>query len=306
MSAQKLIDALEQQYQIQAERKSIYDDIEALREYGLNVEQIPGRGGGYYVAHRLFEDVELQLLVNAVQASRFITDRKSSQLVRKLQQLASQHTARRLQHQLTVSSRVKSMNESIYYVISDINAAISDNVQITFRYFEYTVEKKKRYRHNSRLYRVSPYALLWNHENYYLIAYDSESNAIRHYRVDKMDHLDLTDAPRQGREVYDQLDTKAYTGRLFNMFHGRTEIVYLCLPNHLIGVVIDTFGQDVHIMPSDTEHFIARVSVDVSPQFFGWVFGLGPEAEITQSAHVRAEYQQLLLHSAEQNAPSAP
>ena len=126
---------------------------------------------------------------------------------------------------------------------------------------------------------------------------------MRHYRVDKMDHLNISDEPRLGQNTYESLDIKTYTGRMFNMFHGQAEIVRLRLPNHLIGVVIDTFGPEVHILPSGTEHFIARVSVDVSPQFFGWVFGLGEEAEILQPARVRAEYQRLLLHSAEQNAP---
>lgn len=297
MSARELIDALAL-HDISAERKSIYDDIEALRTYGLNVERISGREGGFYVADRTFEDVELQLLVDAVQASRFITDHKSNQLVRKLSRLTNRFAARKMQHLQPVTTRVKSMNESIYYMISIINDAITENVQITFRYFDYTIEKKKAFRHEGQLYHVSPYVLVWNHENYYLIAYDSRSGEMRHYRVDRMENLNLTDQPRDGKALYDQIDMKAYTRKLFNMYNGKEETVHLRLPNRMIHVVIDTFGREVAVYRDGPDHFVARITVAVSPQFYGWVFGLGDEAEITHPEYVRAEYRRLLTDSA--------
>ena len=300
MSARALIDALAK-YDISAERKSIYDDIEALRQYGAVIECIPGRDGGYYIDQRMFEDVELQLLVDAVQASRFITDRKSAQLIKKLEQLTSRYTAVRLRHQQPVLHRVKSMNESIYYVISIINDAMADDKQITFRYFEYTAAKTKRYRHNRKQYQVSPYALIWSNENYYLVAYDESASGIRHYRVDRMEGTNISTAPRSGQDAFDQLDMNVYTRRMFNMYRGQEEVVHLRLPERMTGVVLDAFGRDVPVMKDGAEHIVARITVDVSPQFYGWVFGLGSEAEIIAPEHIRAEYGRVLQESLSRN-----
>lgn len=300
ISAREIIGLLEG-YDITAERKSIYDDIEALRRYGAAVECVPGREGGYYLDQRMFEEVELQLLVDAVQASRFITDKKSAQLIKKLEQLTSKYTARRLRHQQPVLHRVKSMNESIYYLISLINDAMNDDRQITFRYFEYTAEKKKQYRHDGRLYQISPYALIWNNENYYLVAYDEAADGIRHYRVDRMDGLNVSETPRTGHEEFGRLDMSVYAHRMFNMFRGKEEVVYLRLPEHMAGLIMDAFGHDVPMMRGENGSLIARITVAVSPQFYGWVFGLGSEAEITAPAHVREEYRKLLYHGAERH-----
>ncbi|MBQ9082023.1 MAG: WYL domain-containing transcriptional regulator [Clostridia bacterium] len=293
LSARALIEMLAAN-DVTAERKSIYDDIEALRRYGAVIECIPGRDGGFYLDQRMFEDVELQLLVDAVQASRFITDKKSDQLIRKLEQLTSKYAARRLHHQQPVLHRVKSMNESIYYLISLINDAMNDDRQISFRYFEYTADRKKRYRHGGQLYQVSPYALIWSNENYYLVAYVAAEAEIRHYRVDRMDRLNVTEAPRTGQEAFGKLDMSVYTRRMFNMFRGEEEVVHLRLPEHMAGVVMDTFGPDVPMMRGEGGCLIARVTVALSPQFYGWVFGLGSDAEITAPAHVRAAYRKLL------------
>lgn len=301
MSADRLVEEL-QRNGISAERKSVYDDIAALRAYGLDVAQINGRGGGYFVAEREFEDVELQLLAGAVQASRFITERKSQQLIAKLGRLTSRYAAQQLRAPMVVPRRVKSMNESIYYSVFTINEAIRQDTQITFRYFSYNIEKKKQYRHQNRLYQVSPYALIWNSENYYLVAYDGESQSIRHYRVDKMDSLNRIPDPRTGQEAFRQTDMSAYTRGMFHMFRGRAERVRLRLPNPLIGVVMDEFGRDVAVLREDSEHFSVWLSVEVSPQFYGWVFGLGPEAEIMEPARVRSEYRRLLTEAAARNA----
>lgn len=301
LSAREIIELLAAS-DVTAERKSIYDDIEALRHYGAVIECIPGREGGFYLDQRMFEEVELQLLVDAVQASRFITDKKSDQLIRKLEQLTSKYAARRLRHQQPVLRRVKSMNESIYYLISLINDAMNDDRQITFRYFEYTAEKKKQYRHDGRLYQVSPYALIWSNENYYLVAYDAGAGGIRHYRVDRMDRLNGTEQPRTGQEEFQKLDMNVYTRRMFNMFRGAEEVVHLRLPEHMVGVVMDAFGRDVPLMREEDGSVLARITVAVSPQFYGWVFGLGSEVEITAPAHVREEYRKLLQGGAERHS----
>jgi predicted DNA-binding transcriptional regulator YafY len=263
---------------------------------------VPGRDGGFYLEHQTFEDVELQLLVDAVQASRFITDKKSDQLIRKLEQLTNKYAARRLRHQQPVLHRVKSMNESIYYLISLINDAMNDDRQVSFRYFEYTADRKKRYRHGGQLYQVSPYALIWSNENYYLVAYVAAEEEIRHYRVDRMDRLNVTEVPRTGHDAFGKLDMSVYTRRMFNMFRGEEEVVHLRLPEHMAGVVMDTFGRDVPMMRSEGGCLIARITVALSPQFYGWVFGLGSEAEITAPAHVREAYRNLLETGAERHS----
>ena len=266
---------------VSAERKSIYDDMEALRLYGLDVEQTAlGRKNGYYVASRAFELPELKLLVDSVQSSKFITVRKTNELIRKIETLACRYDAARLHRQVFVANRVKTMNESIYYNVDAVHAGISENKKIRFRYFEYTVTKERRYRHGGAYYVVSPYALTWDDENYYLIAHDGEHDEIRHYRVDKMTHIATVDAPREGLEAFRASDAAQYARKVFGMFSGREEHVCLRFAAHLVGAVLDRLGQDASIVPDGEEHFTVSADVAVSPQFFAWVTGFGSEARI--------------------------
>ena len=264
-----------------AERKSIYDDIEALRAYGLDIEQAAeGRLYGYYVASRRFELPELKLLVDSVQSSKFITRRKTNALIRKIETLASAYDAQRLQRQVYVAGRVKTMNESIYYNVDAVHAGISEDKKIRFRYFEYTVTKERRYRRDGAYYVVSPYALTWDDENYYLVAYDSENAEIRHYRVDKMTNIAAVDEPRDGAAAYRELDMAAYARKVFGMFSGEEERVKLRFTNRLAGAVLDRLGQDVSVIPDGGEHFTVSADVVVSPQFFAWLCGFGAEARL--------------------------
>ena len=194
----QMIEALEQ-YGIKAERKSIYDDMEALRTFGLDVQSRKGKNPGWFVGARDFELPELKLLMDAVQSSRFITQKKSDTLIRKLEGLASVHQARQLQRQVYVSGRIKVMNESIYYNVDKLHTAISGQRAITFQYFDYDIHRKKVYRRDGKRYTVSPYGLIWNSENYYLVAYDHLHREMRHYRVDKMAEILVTSLPRQGQ-----------------------------------------------------------------------------------------------------------
>ncbi len=268
-------------HNIRAERKSVYDDIEALRDYGLDVEQVAdGQYYGYYVASRRFELPELKLLVDSVQCSRFITQRKTNALIRKIETLASCYDAQRLQRQVYVAGRVKTMNESIYYNVDAIHAGISENRQIRFRYFEYTVKKERRFRRDGAYYVVSPYALTWSDDNYYMVAYDAATKSIRHYRVDKMANISATGEPRDGAETYRALDMAAYSRKVFGMFSGEEQHVRLRFTNHLVGAVIDRLGQDVSIIPDGDEHFTVGAEVAVSPQFFAWLCGFGAEAQL--------------------------
>ena len=300
LTADELIEVLAR-YGIEAERKSIYSDIEALQQYGLDVELQRGRGGGYYVASRAFELPELKLLVDAIQCSRFITEKKSNELIKKLESLASEPQARTLQRQVYVSDRVKTMNESIYYNIDALHNAISEGVQITFHYFEWVLDFSaqericKRYRKDGALYQVSPWALTWDDENYYMIAYDAASNDIRHYRVDKMEHISLTDARREGQQMFHhQFNVAAYSRKVFGMFSGEEKTVRLRCENRFIGVIRDRFGSDIMVQKLDDAHFAVNVSVAVSPQFFSWVFGLGGAVQIIEPDDVCISFRQQL------------
>ena len=227
---------------IRAERKSVYSDIETLQAFGLDIHGTRGRTAGYYVGERDFELPEIKLLIDSVQSSKFITERKTMQLIRKLAGLMSVHEAALMKRQLYVKNRIKSMNESIYYNVDAIHQAIAEDRQIEFRYCSYTVTKEKKFRRNGRPYRVSPLALSWAEENYYLIAYEAEAGKIKHFRVDKMDGIRVTEMFRQGKGLLPEKEMGEYARKNFSMFGGEEQVVTMRFSNRMIGVVIDTFG----------------------------------------------------------------
>lgn len=281
-------------YDIKAERKSIYDDIEALRVFGLDIVNRKERPAGYYVAGRQFELPELKLLVDAVQSSKFITTKKSNELIQKLESLASKYEAGQLQRQVFVTNRIKTMNESIYYNVDKIHSAISANVQIGFQYFEWTVEKEMRPKKGGELYVISPWALTWDDENYYLIGFDSEADMIKHYRVDKMKSIELLPDKRAGGEHFARFDTADYAKKMFGMFGGKEVILTLHMDNRFIGVMLDRFGQDITVRKKDEASFTAKIKVVVSGQFFGWLSGLGEGVVITAPKDVAQMYKEYL------------
>ncbi len=268
-------------YGISCERKSIYDDIEALRFYGLDIVQTgTGKAAGYYVANRNFELPELKLLVDSVQSSKFITHKKTTTLIQKIETLASIHEAQLLNRQVFVKNRIKTMNESIYYNVDAIHNGISQNRKIRFKYFEYTIEKERHYRKDGAFYVVSPFAMTWDDENYYLVAYDTDAGIIKHYRVDKMTEISTTEEQRDGLEAYQALDMAMYARKVFGMFSGEEESVKMRFEKHLVGAVIDRLGRDVMLVKDGDNQFTVRADVVVSPQFFAWITGFGPSAEI--------------------------
>ena len=289
----RLQDMLEElaRYDIRAERKSVYSDLEALREAGYDIQQ---ENGAYWLADRRFELAELKLLVDSVQASRFITRKKSGELINKLEALTSVGEARQLQRQVYVLNRVKTMNESIYYNVDGIHAAIADGKQIRFRYFDYDVRKEKVYRRGGGTYQVSPFALTWAEENYYLVAYSAETRQLRHYRVDRMSDLRETEEPVEGSETFRAGEIARYTTRVFGMFRGEEKELRLRFHRHLAGAVLDRFGQDVILVPDGEEHFTFTVLVAVSPQFYGWLCGFGGEAAIVSPPDAAADFRNYL------------
>ena len=276
----EIIDSLES-YGVSAERKSLYSDIESLRQYGMDIigKQM-GRTYYYCVGNREFELAELKLLVDSVQAAKFITARKSNELIKKIENLASKYEASKLHRQVYVAGRIKTMNESIYYNVDMIHAAIGANSKITFQYFQWNVEKKMELRKGGAWYEVSPWALSWDDENYYLIAFDSQEDKIKHFRVDKMLHIGMTDEKREGKKCFQESDMAVYARKMFGMFGGEEETVKIECDNALAGVMIDRFGKDITFIKKDNGHFTVNVKVAVSRQFLAWVMALGEEAKI--------------------------
>lgn len=281
-------------YDISAERKSIYDDLEALRLFGLDIVQTKSKTTGYYIGSRDFELPELKLLVDSVQSSKFITHKKTLSLIKKIESLASVYDGQLLQRQVYVRNRVKSMNESVYYNVDEISDAITHDRRIRFRYFEYTVTKERRFRKDGAFYEVSPFALMWDDENYYMLGWDAEADMMKHYRVDKMTEISCTEETREGSEAFQSVDMSAYSKKVFGMFTGQEESVTLRFTNHLVGAVLDRLGQDVFIVPDGDSHFTVRTNVVVSPQFFAWILGFGAEAQIIGPDGVLAQMKQHL------------
>lgn len=279
---------------ISAERKSIYADLQALEDYGMDIIRGGGKTAGYYLASRDFELPELSLLVDAVQSSKFLSEKKSVELIKKLGTLASRHQAKSLRRQVTVAGRVKTMNESIYYNVDRIHDAISRNSQISFRYFEWGVDREKHFRGDVRT--ASPYALCWDSENYYLVAH-TEAHGITHFRVDKMTSISETGVPRTVTEQTQQIDLAGYAKQVFYMFNGEKVTVHLRFHNSLAGVAIDRFGRDIMMIPDGEDHFCLTTEVMLSPMFLSWLTSFGDRVKILSPQRVIDEYKKLCLAS---------
>ena len=276
----EIMEAL-RRYDITADRKSLYNDLRDLSSFGIEVEgESVGNRYHYHVVSRPFELPELKLLVDAIQSSKFITEKKTNILIKKLEKLVSKYDAQKLQRQVYVSGRIKTMNESIYYSVNTIHATISENRKIKFQYYQWNAKKEMELRHNGKWYHISPRGLLWDDENYYMIGFDSEAQKIKHYRVDKMLKINLSEDPRDGKEAFSKLNMADYTKKSFGMYGGKEEKVKLLIHNDLVGVIIDRFGRDIMLFPADADHVTANVDVRVSRQFLAWVFSLGPNVKI--------------------------
>ena len=262
-------------------RKTVYEDLAWLRDQGLDIRSVRmGRGMGYYIGSRAFALSELKLLVDAVQSSKFITESKSISLIGRIEKLGSVHQARQLRHQVWVRGRIKTMNESVFANVDRISAAIESNKQITFRYFTWNVKRERVFRRDGARYEASPWALLLDNENYYLLA--REGGTMKHFRVDKMLDIRVAEKPREGRDAFGALNMAAYTDSHFGMFSGDIDRVKLCFLNSLAGVAIDQFGPDAMLIPYDGEHFTVTIRTAVNVQFFAWLSGLGDGVRILE------------------------
>lgn len=287
------------EYGISAERKSIYDDLHILETYGLDICSEKTKTVKYYIGSRDFQISELKLLVDAIQSSKFITEKKSIELIKKIEGLASESEAKLLQRQVFVYNRVKTHNETIYYNVDRLHDAISKGNQITFYYNRWvlelgSVEKVKlQRRRGGEKYQVSPWCLCWDDENYYLIAYDENSDEIRHYRVDKMERIEVSDQKRIGEKKFEKFNMADYSKSTFSMFAGEQKSIELSVHKDLIGVIADRFGKDVFITKdqNNDDHFILNITVNISSQFFGWLFALGDKIKIISPDEVVKEFK---------------
>ena len=299
MTINDMIAELER-YGITAERKSIYDDIEALRLYGIDIATRKSKTTDYFVASRVFELPELKLLVDAVQCSKFITYKKSNELIKKIESLASSRQAALLHRQVYVTNRVKAINENIYYNVDRLHVAIAENKQVSFKYFDYDIKKEKKYRKNGDLYFVSPYALSWDDENYYLITFSEKYNDFTHYRVDRMTNIEIVDQPRVMLPDNEHFNIADYSKKVFNMFGGEEETVKLKFDNSLVNAVIDRFGKDVMLDKVDENSFSVRINVAISSTFFAWLTQFGNKVKILSPESVIEKYQNSIQEILEQ------
>ena len=288
----QILEELEK-YEVSAERKSIYEDFKDMSKLGIDIiKEQRGRETFYHIAGREFELAEVKLLIDAVQSAKFITQKKSKSLISKVKNFVSEHQAKQLQRQIVINDRVKTMNESVYYNVDDIHTAINQNRKIKFKYYKWDIDKKLVERHGGSYFIVSPWALLWDDENYYMIAFDDWDNKIKHYRVDKMMYIEVGNDERAGKEEFKNFDMAKYSKATFGMYHGEKTKICIKFANHMCGVFIDRFGKDTLFRKIDENHSELIVDINVSPQFFGWIFSLGNDVEIVSPIEVVNELRE--------------
>ena len=295
--ASELISMLDRQHGISCDRKTVYSDIAALQDYGVDIVSVPGKNGGYYIASRIFELPELKLLIDAVQSSRYLTEKKSRELIEKLCAQCNEQDASLIKRNVLVSGRVKSMNETIYYNVDAIQDAIAQNKQIHFRYFDWGMDRRRKYREKE--YRASPYGLCQDHENCYLLAL-SERHGITSYRVDRMTDISISSENRAPCPELTGKNLNEHASRLFQMYAGDQLNVKMRFHKDLLNVVIDRFGKDIMLIPDGDEYFNFTAGVAVSPMFLSWVIGFGSKAKILYPESVVQQCKQLCMEAMSQ------
>lgn len=280
------------------DRKSVYDDIDQLQDFGYDIIQEETKTQTYYkLASRDFELFELKMMVDAIASSKFLSEAKSRDLIRKLEKYCSKADKNSLNRQIVMANRVKTMNISIHYNVDELHRAIAANKQVKFRYFDYDLKKQRQYLKKGADYVVSPWQMLYSDDNYYLVAV--EEGKIKHFRVDKMEDVTMQDADRMGQELFERVDMQDYHRYTFNMYGGNVELVTLQFLNRMMGAAIDRFGRDIVVSKADDYHFRITVPVAVSPQFFAWIFGLGNTVSIVEPEHVKEKMKDMLKKASE-------
>ena len=297
LTVNDMIDKL-REYDISAERRSVYNDIRTLQDFGFDIIMQRNGSYGYYLGERLFETAELEILIDSVQSSRFITKKKSEKLIKKLSKLTSKAQARNFSRQLHIRDRIKNMNESILYTVDSIHNAISSNRKISFKYFDYNIKTEKVFRRNGGHYLANPLALTFDNENYYLITYTEKYDEFVTYRVDRMSDVTVTDEKRSLPPK--PFNVAEYVNPVFSMFDGEIERITCLFRNSLLNVVIDRFGENVTLSEYGDEAFKAVFKAAVSPTFLSWIIGFGGDAYVLSPEWVADEVYALALEAAQQ------
>lgn len=298
LTVKQIIEKLED-YGVKAERKSVYDDIECLLQYGVDIIIEKSDSNYYCIGERNFELPELKLLVDSVQSSKFLTEKKSNSLIKKLESLCSKSQANSLNRQVFISDRIKTMNESIYLTIDEIQNAIQNKEKIRFKYLSYSIGNKNVFKRNGEKYIISPYALMLEDQNYYLLGYDSNDKKFKHYRVDKIIEIDSTTEPLDGQEEFKEINLPKYSKKFFSMFGGNVEKIKLQVDSDLIGVITDRFGKNIIIKKINDNYFEVIVEIAVSPQFYGWVTSFSGKIKIISPENIVSDFKNHLKKVAE-------
>ena len=298
ITMERILQILKNEYGIEAERKSIYDDLYVLRDSEiLEVSPPQGKNREYFVTDRTFELPEIKMIIDSIQSSKFLSEKRSRELIQKMETLCSRHESQLLTREVVLANRVKSTNRQIYINIDHLHSAISHNSMITFRYFAYDMNKDKAYMKKGENYTASPWKMVYVDENYYLLAY--ESGRFKHFRVDKMENVTELNMPREGGDASGNLDMSDYNKHIFGMYGGEVVPVTMVFLFKMMGAVMDKFGHDIMIMKEDEKHFRITVPVAVSQQFFGWVFGFGKMARIVAPESVKQKMKTMLTEIAQ-------
>ena len=278
---------------IKAERKSIYDDLRALRDSDiLDVTEAQGKNREYSVASRTFELSELKMMTDAIQSSKFLSEAKTRELIKKIETLCSKHEAQSIQSHVVIANRVKSISKGLFFNVDTVHAAISANKQISFKYFDYDLKKQRKYFKKGERYVASPWSMIYVDDNYYLLAY--QDGKFKHFRVDKMEDVQISILDRDAADEFAKIDMSAYTKYTFSMYGGEIMPVTMIFQNRMMGAVMDRFGRDIFVTKEDDRHFKVTVNVAVSNQFFGWVFGLGKMVRIVSPESVKEKMKKAL------------
>lgn len=293
LSTNDIVDILQNDYGVKTHRTTIAPDIELLQEYGYDIITIKSSQNKYFLGSRTFELPELKLLIDAVQSSRFITKTKSKVLVEKLSSIASTYQRKELFRPLVVDNKTKPDNENIYYIVDTIHEAINNKKKISFLYYDYSPTKEKHIKNDGKPYVISPYELLWNGDYYYLIGYSDEKDKIITFRVDRIERKPVILKDAINKEST-EFDLSVYCNKIFNMFNGDEQVVELECHNEIMKNIIDQFGNEVEITANGEDTFTVKVSVSVSPTFFGWIVGFGGKIKIVGLEEVKKDYIDLL------------
>lgn len=286
------ISAYLEQYEITADPRTLRKDIEQLVEFGIDIVKDRKVQNLYHVASRHFEAPEVKLLIDAVQSARFVTPKKSKELVKRLAAFVAPHDTALLKRQLYIDSRAKATNESIYLSVDRIQTAITEQKRIAFLYFDYSPSKERIHRHDGQVYSVSPYALLWNNDTYYLVGFHDYRKQVAKFRVDRIDNLEISDEIAVCKP--EDFDVSEYFVQEFSMLNGKECKVKLICENTLMNSIIDRFGESVPTQMLDGNHFSVEVTVDLSNNFYGWVFASAGKMKIVEPAEAVAGFRRVL------------